>query len=102
MPAAQATVATERPARYIKQLVSHLGRNLTTELAEDGTGTIRRGTGRCVLSPQPTALRMSADAEDAEELAALQDVVTRHLMRFAHREQLQVTWTTSTDSPVEP
>jgi hypothetical protein len=93
MPSAEATVTTERPDRYIKQLVSHLGHRLTTELADDGTGTIHQGEGRCVLTVQSGALRLSATAPDAEELAALQDVVTRHLLRFASQEDLDVTWT---------
>ncbi|MEN3310090.1 MAG: caffeoyl-CoA O-methyltransferase [Micromonosporaceae bacterium] len=97
MPSAEATVTTERPDRYIKQLVSHLGHRLTTELADDGTGVIHRGEGRCVLTVQSGAMRLTATATDAEELAAVQDVVTRHLLRFASQEDLDITWT-----PLDP
>lgn len=93
MPSAHATVHTARPERYIKQLVSHLGNRLTTSLADDGTGTIHRGQDHCTLTPSPGELRISATAASPEDLSLLQDVVTRHLIRFATQETLTVTWT---------
>jgi hypothetical protein len=92
MAQAEAVVATDRPERYVKQLVSHLGHRLTTELKDDGTGVIHRGQSRCVLTPEPGALRMSATADTAEDLAAIQDVVARHLVRFATQDTLQIAW----------
>jgi caffeoyl-CoA O-methyltransferase len=95
-----ARVTTDRPERYIKQLVSHLGNRVPTELAEDGRGTITLRSGQCVLTADPSHLDMVATAQDAEALAEVQDVITRHLLRFAARDELVVDWAPSSDNPV--
>ncbi|GAA2245575.1 hypothetical protein GCM10010430_29330 [Kitasatospora cystarginea] len=94
MPSATAQVATARPSRYIKQLVSHLGRKAIAELAVDGRAEITfAGRGTCVLKPSGPHLELIATAGDLEALAGIQDVVTRHLVRFATQEELVVDWT---------
>jgi len=90
-----AHVATAQPARYIKQIVSHLGHKLTTGLDDSGSGVVEFDTGRCTLDPQPGVLVLAASATDATALARVQDVVGRHLERFGDREGLTVTWTAS-------
>jgi caffeoyl-CoA O-methyltransferase len=87
-----AHVATPQPARYVKQLVSHLGHKLTTEVDEAGAGVITLDVGRCTLDPQPGVLVLVASATDQTALAQVQDVVGRHLVRFGDREGLTVTW----------
>ncbi|MEJ3745994.1 DUF2218 domain-containing protein [Actinomycetes bacterium KLBMP 9797] len=88
-----ARVPTTRPERYIKQLVSHMGHRATTELGDDGRGVITLQHGQCVLTPSEEHLLMVATAADAETLAVVQDVIARHLVRFATQEQLTVDWT---------
>ncbi|MEU2156483.1 DUF2218 domain-containing protein [Streptomyces sp. NPDC019396] len=106
MPLATARVVTAHPARYIKQLVSHMGHKATTTLRPDGRGTITVSSGTCVLTPAPDRLELTATAVDAESLARVQDVITRHLMRFATREELVADWTAAIDGgelePTEP
>src|SRR3954452_5157351 len=90
---AQATssVVTDKPERYAKQLVSHLGRRLTwategpTSRAAigGGTGTVLVGAG---------VLTLRAEAPDAETLARIQHVLGSHLERFGQRNELTVTW----------
>jgi len=47
MPISTASVATDRPGRYAKQLASHLSRRLTTAWDDDaGRGSIELGEGR--------------------------------------------------------
>ncbi|GAA2805386.1 hypothetical protein GCM10010441_32770 [Kitasatospora paracochleata] len=92
MPVSTALVDTDRPERYIKQLVSHLGRKVSTDLTLDGRGTVTLSAGSCVLVPGPDGLELTATAADAEALAGVQDVVARHLVRFAAREDLAVDW----------
>ena len=93
MPSSTAHVATSRPSRYIKQLISHMDHKATAELAGDGRGTITFGRGTCVLTPSGDHLDMIATAGDVEALSGVQDVVTRHLLRFATQEELSVDWT---------
>ncbi len=89
-----AVVTTDAPARYAKQLLSHVGRKATVEQVDDeqdggrlvfsyGTGTLRTREGRLV---------MEAAAADAESLAHVEDVLGRHLERFGARHRLTVTW----------
>ncbi len=88
---ARADVPTDSPARYAKQLVSHLGRKVafvtdgssSTARIADGTGTIVVGEG---------VLTLIAEATDPETLARVQDVLGRHLERFGQRNELVVTW----------
>lgn len=103
MPRSIAHVSTETPDRYAKQLISHLGRRVpvTGDPATDGArltfdagvGTVRSGDGELVLV---------ADAADDAGLAAVQDVLARHLVRFGERQGLTVTWTDSSDGAAAP
>jgi hypothetical protein len=87
----RADVATDAPDRYAKQLASHLGRRLTVQEEESSTVLVFEG-GSCRLTPDGAVLRMGAEAQDAEVLARVQDVVGRHLERFGQRNELVVTW----------
>lgn len=89
---ASADVRTASPARYAKQLVSHLGRKLefttdggtsTAEFFEFGRGSIVPGDG---------VLTLVAESATAEGLARVQHVLGDHLERFGQREELRVTW----------
>lgn len=84
MPRSTAVVVTDAPARYAKQLLAHLGRKNTVEPVDGdpdggrlvfayGTGTVRPDAGQLVLD---------AVAADAESLARVEDVLSRHLERF--------------------
>jgi hypothetical protein len=88
---ARADVPTEAPARYAKQLVSHLGRRVewTTE-GTVSTAEIAGGTG--VVEVGDGVLLLRAQAADAEALERVQDVLGRHLERFGQRNELVVTW----------
>ncbi|MGB8385682.1 MAG: DUF2218 domain-containing protein [Dermatophilaceae bacterium] len=90
---ASAHIATDRPQRYVKQLVSHLGHKLTTKLADDGVGTVTFPQGECTLSPGAGYIDAQAAAVDAENLAVVEEVVARHLVRFGSAGELTVSWT---------
>lgn len=92
MPSSTAFVATESAERYAKQLASHLGRKLEVEELPDGVRRLAFVKGTAVLTPEPERLVMRAEAEDAESLAVVEDVVGRHLERFGQRNELVVTW----------
>ncbi|MFI7127915.1 DUF2218 domain-containing protein [Nonomuraea sp. NPDC050153] len=93
MPLATAHVATDRPARYVKQLISHMGHKATAELTGAGRGTITFRHGTCSLTSTPQELVLIAAAADPGSLTGVQDVVTRHLLRFATQEELHIGWT---------
>ncbi|GAA2820888.1 DUF2218 domain-containing protein [Saccharopolyspora taberi] len=95
---ASADVDTDKPERYGKQLASHLGRKCAVA---DEDGGIRitlpadRGSGSCLLVYRPGVLELRAEAENAEVLESVRDVIGRHLERFGQRDQLVVNWRNS-------
>jgi hypothetical protein len=91
---AVARVATERPERWIKQLVSHLGRRLDGSLDEEtGVGTLAGPGMAATLSPADGGLLLEARADDQEQLDRITNVVGGHLERFAaSTEPMTVRW----------
>jgi hypothetical protein len=94
MPSAIATVVTPRPGRYIKQLVSHMGRKAGGHVGDDGVGVFTTMSGAVVtLNPTDAALELRVDGDDREMVDAAKESVARHLIRFATQEELAVFWT---------
>jgi hypothetical protein len=90
----RADVVTDAPARYAKQLVSHLGRRV--EWTTDGdTSTASWGTAVGQIVVGDGVLTLLASGPDAEGVARVEDVLGRHLQRFGQRNELTVTWTRS-------
>ena len=87
-----ADVVIERPERYGKQLVAHLGHKVAVTDVENGWSlAIGVGTGRVL--PGEGILRLEAEAGSAELLARIQDVLERHLRKFATKVgELEVNW----------
>ncbi|SDH27819.1 hypothetical protein SAMN05421505_113117 [Sinosporangium album] len=86
-----ATVATDRPERYLKQLCSHLGRKIQADYTET-EGHLTFDMGRGVVSAGEGVLTMRAIADDAESLAIVEDIIGRHLEGFGQRDNLKVIW----------
>ncbi len=104
MPIATALVAIERPARYAKQLASHLGRKAGSAQTADGRATIALSAGTCVVAPGAGHLELIAASQDAEGLASVQDVIAGHLLRFAGEGSgVRVEWSAATSgADIEP
>mgnify|MGYP003796503743 CR=1 FL=1 len=89
-----ASVATGKPARYGKQLASHLGRKVASEWdpeVEQGWIDFPNG-GRATLAAGDGVLLIALVAPDAEALDRLEEVVGRHLVRFGAQDELVCTW----------
>jgi uncharacterized protein len=95
---ARADVATDAPARYAKQLISHLGRRIP--FTEDGDGAwttvVGEARGRIVLGDG--VLTLDAEAPDEKTLARVEHALGSHLERFGSRAALTVTWHRATHS----
>ena len=91
MPSSQASVATDAPFRYMSQLCKHFQHKLPVTL-EVNQGSIAFPAGVCTLRSEADHLVMQVNAADAEGLARLEDVVARHLLRFAFREPPEIVW----------
>ncbi len=110
MTISRASVATERPARYGKQLTSHMGRRCeVTWDDESGTGTIvlPGEKARTGLRAIPGVLELVLES-DPEVTDRFEEVVGIHLARFGARDALVVAWTRdeggqgTTQGPVDP
>jgi hypothetical protein len=86
-----AHIQTPNAARYLTQLCKHLANRTQVTLGE-GVGDIVFDSGTAHLTAAAGVLAIEVDAADVETLARVQDVVARHLVRFAFREDLVVEW----------
>lgn len=87
----QADVPTDRPARYGKQLASHLGRRIDfTEGTDQWTAEV--DGSRLLIAAAGGSLRLEVHAPDADAQARYEDVLGRHLERFGQRDELTVHW----------
>jgi len=80
-----ATVPTANANHYVTQLCKHWSHKLKVELTEE-RGIVRFENGVAVLTPEEQALQVQILANDQPTADKLQDVVARHLERFAFRE----------------
>jgi len=93
----RADVRTDAPARYAKQLVSHLGRKATFIQDADGAWTtvVGEAHGRIVVGDG--VLTLLVQAPDLETLTRLEQAFGGHLERFGTRAELTVSWHRDTD-----
>ena len=86
-----ARVPTDKAARYMAQLCKHFAHRIPASFDAD-SGRIEFSIGVCELAVARDALVLHVSAADADTLAQMEDVVARHLVRFAFRDELAVTW----------
>lgn len=90
---ATAIIATESARRYLGQFVSHFAHKLpAAREADNSQGEVSFATGLCTLDADAQKLSIIVNAGSVEDLTRLKDVVDRHLLRFAFREDLQINW----------
>jgi hypothetical protein len=94
MRSSEARVATAVPSRYLMQLCKHFQHKLPVAF-DERQGRVDFPAGRCELDAEADegVLLMRVTAGDETELARLEDVVARHLERFAFREKPEIQWT---------
>ena len=85
MKASTARVPTKSGARYLVQLCKHWAHKFPVEVG-DGRGVVRFPSASAQMQADDAALTVIVEAEDAETLERMKDVVARHLDRFAFRE----------------
>lgn len=89
--ASVAKIATPQASRYLQQLCKHFAHKRPVAFDETA-GRIEFTIGTCRLEAGEAILRLMLDAPQAADMPQLQDVVVRHLERFAFREMLAVDW----------
>ena len=88
---AKAHVATERASKYLQQLCKHF-EHRTPATFDAAAGAISFPFGEAKLAADAQTLTLVAEAGSAEDLERLEDVIARHLVRFAFREELAIDW----------
>ena len=87
-----ANIRTEKAQGYLIQLCKHFAHKIDASFA-DNKGRIAFGAGVCELNAEDTHLLIAqVSTTDETQLATLEDVVERHLKRFAFKEDLSVQW----------
>lgn len=87
-----AEVRTDRASRYLQQLAKHFQHKLPVSF-DPAAGRISFPIGDCDMEADETILRLRLTSADHTQLAQLQDVVARHLVRFAFREDdMAIEW----------
>ncbi|MDA7425689.1 DUF2218 domain-containing protein [Thalassococcus lentus] len=97
---ATANFETEYAARYLANLCKHFARRIPTT-HQDTFGTVEFPFGRCQMSAHQNRLTLEAFADDATGLGQVTELVTRHLERFAFRENPLLDWQLNTGSSPE-
>ena len=86
-----ADVATPHASRYLQQLCKHFAHRLPVTF-DPAAGHIAFDGGDCRLAATDGLLSLTVTASGAEQRARLEDVVARHLVRFAFREDMTIDW----------
>ncbi len=86
-----AEVATPAASRYLQQLCKHFAHKRPAAF-DQWSGEIDFPMGICRLAADEEALSLSLAAPDHDQMTKLQDVIARHLLRFAFREPLKIEW----------
>jgi uncharacterized protein len=86
-------VPTASASRYLQQLCKHWGHKFEVTFTPEH-GEIRFGDGGTVVVLDATeqALDIRLATADAETAGRMEDVVARHVERFAFRETLKFDW----------
>jgi hypothetical protein len=88
----EARVSTTRASRYLGQLCKHFEHRIPATYTADH-GRLEFTAGVCHLDAADDVLVLRAEAADEAKLHQLEDVVARHLERFAFRDKPEIRWT---------
>ena len=86
-----AYLETASGSKYLVQLCKHFAHKLPVTFDEHN-GSITFQIGECALTADGEVLTITATSAGEAELEQLKDVIVRHLVRFAFREELPVEW----------
>lgn len=96
MTESSAKLIIERPERYAKQLASHIGHKAQGVEDVDGKTHITFGFGATgTIAVFDSAVLLTATANDDEALSKAQDILGRHLLKFAKLEEQTLDWSTN-------
>lgn len=91
MTHAHAEIATPRASRYLQQFCKHFAHKRPVTF-DPARGNVSFAIGDCHLDADGDRLRLDLTSPDGSQMTQLKDVVVRHLLRFAFREEMAIAW----------
>lgn len=86
-----ARVKTDKASGYLQQLCKHFAHKIPASF-DAAQGQLTFPYGDCRLTAQPDMLVIEVETPDPAQILQLADVIERHLVRFAFREELVLDW----------
>lgn len=88
----RATITIARPGRYAKQLANHLSHKIESTPTDTGWDLVLSQGSASIVVTESTIV-FSTSAATAVDTAFIQDVLVRHLKKFAAKEgELSIEW----------
>ncbi len=84
-------IVTKEGSSYIRKLCKHFVHKVPVSYTET-TGRAELPTGLCLMQANENELAFTITADSEENIAKAEDVVVRHLVQFAFREELVINW----------
>ena len=101
----QTTQAGEWLAQVCRQFqeraAAHPELGIEVAWSETG-GSVDFGWGRCTLQAGPGALNLRVEANQADDVEGLQELLTRHIERLGPDEQAALVWSSSGEPAASP
>lgn len=82
------TFATPNASKFMQQLLKHFAHKTEVSYTET-EGRVVLGMGPVDLTATPEELRITVSAADAQGLDRAAEVIDKHLIRFAFRENFE-------------
>ena len=92
----ESTVTTVAPARNLGRLCKHLAHRCKVNAEAERAQVEFPGGATCEMHVNGAQLHMVIQAPNAETLARVQEVLSRHLLQVASGEALDISWSEST------
>lgn len=83
---------TTNASRYLQQLCKHWGHKFEVAFDPSHGRIVFDADTACDLDAGPERLSLRLEAADPERAERMKGVIADHLVRFAFREELVVTW----------
>lgn len=87
----EARVTTEHASRYLQQLCKHWSHKFPETTFDASHGVVPFGAAACTFDATPDNLLLRIEAAPGD-IARMEEVVAKHLERFAFRETLDIRW----------
>ena len=88
------------PSRYMTRLCYHFTKKIEVAY-DDHQGSAKFPWGLCRLTALEDSIRFECEADDAEKMAQVQNVIDAHVALLARRAPLTVSWGASKVVPIE-